>query len=104
MVSKRRAKSDADGSIGTGAAAACQHLQAARVSRHKAIEQRRIQAMQVGDGICHSEHGLEIEMQGTMAQRRKVNQGNTVLKRLQSESQIYARPWWLRFRPSRSRW
>ena len=102
-MSNRRAKSEAEGSTGDGRGGTGQHLQAAIVTSHEALEQGRIQAVQVGDRVGDGEGGLQIEMQGAVSERRKIHQRSAVMNGLQSERQIDGDAWWRRCRLWRSR-
>jgi len=65
-----------------------QYLQPAIVTGHEAVEQGRIEAVQVGDGVGDAEGGLEIEMQGAVAKRGQIHQRGAVVNRLQSQGEI----------------
>src|ERR1700722_14611268 len=44
--------------------------------------------MQVADSVRDSECGLEMEVQGAVAERRQIHESSAVMDRLQRESQI----------------
>src|SRR5208283_205376 len=74
---------DSRGNHGAG-----QQLQAVIVTDHEAVEQGRVQAMQIREGVRDGECRLEIKMQGAVTEWCQVYQCRAVVKRLQGQSQI----------------
>src|SRR5580700_2233792 len=73
---------------GGGRGRAGKHLQSTLVPGHEAIEQRRVEAMEIGDGVGDSERRLEVEMQRAVAEGRQVYQRGAVVNRLQGKREI----------------
>ena len=55
---------------------------------HEAIEQRRIEPVQIGERVGDGEGGLEIEMQRAVAKRRKIDQSRAVMNGVQGQGEI----------------
>src|SRR5579863_2312670 len=45
--------------------------------------------MQVARGVGHGEQGLEIEVQGRVAERREIDEGRVSMGRLQSKREVH---------------